>query len=731
MNSNLDENTSKTCWFVGATYGSDDQTPRFLREGIWENGYTDRYLELVKSARPGERIAIKASYTRKHGLPFDNRGRSVSIMGIKAIGVITENLGDGRTLKVRWETVEPQREWYFYTVMKMIWRVSPDAWEKEALIDFTFSGKAQDIDRFRNAPYWRDRFGDNAPSLNAFKWTNFYEAVADKLLTFRHRREELVAAIHNISTRVEGLAHLQDIFKDGSKGPLKDICPFTVMGIFNRKLKDENRKEIARELAQFLEISEEVPTGFDGVPLLNNQNSWLFAYDEHRKADDIDTLWEVFARALAFADSDDDVTKAAFMLAYDNAIVRKNVKWNLTMGLFWARPWFFLTLDGQSRLYIDKVLDMRIDTDTAKHCCSAANYLTLLDALRNRFQEDTYPVHSFPELSLAAWNFVDDKHIAIDDNEDDTAKAAAESERERIYTVDNIVEEGCFLEAAAIEKMLIQLRRKKNIILQGPPGTGKTWLAKRLAYALMGQKAGERIRAVQFHPNLSYEDFVRGWRPVSDKEGKGTLALVDGLFLEMIDIARKPENTKNEYVVVIEEINRGNPAQIFGEMLTLLEADKRTPNEALELSYRRADSERIYIPANLYVIGTMNIADRSLALVDLALRRRFAFINLQPLLGERWRRWVNQEFKLDENILLDIERRIIQLNTKITEDTSLGAQFQIGHSYVTPPLGANINDAKAWFRQIVENEIIPLLEEYWFDAPGKIREAENILLKGF
>jgi len=240
MNSNLDENTAKTCWFVGATYGSDDQTPRFLREGIWENGYTDRYLELVKSARPGECIAIKASYTRKHGLPFDNRGRSVSIMGIKAIGVITENPGDGRTLKVRWETVEPQREWYFYTLMKMIWRVSPDAWEKEALIDFTFSGKAQDIDRFRNAPYWRDRFGDNAPSLNAFKWTNFYEAVADKLLTFRHRREDLVAAIHKIFAK-KGMAPLLDKFKDGSKGPLKDICPFTVMGIFNRNLTDENR----------------------------------------------------------------------------------------------------------------------------------------------------------------------------------------------------------------------------------------------------------------------------------------------------------------------------------------------------------------------------------------------------------------------------------------------------------------------------------------------------------
>lgn len=270
MNIHPEENTSEICWFVGATYGNDDQSPRFLQEGIWENGYPDKYLELVKSARPGERIAIKASYTRKHGLPFDNRGKSVSIMAIKAIGVITENPGDGRTLKVRWEAVNPPREWYFYTVMKMIWRVSPDEWEKEALIDFTFSGKAQDIDRFRNAPYWRDRFGDKAAAQTRFKWTNFYEAIADKLLAFRHRREELIANIHDIAAKVKGMSHLQDNFKDGSKGPLKDICPFTVMGIFNRKLTDENRKEVAAELAQFLGVTEDIPITFDGVPLLNN-----------------------------------------------------------------------------------------------------------------------------------------------------------------------------------------------------------------------------------------------------------------------------------------------------------------------------------------------------------------------------------------------------------------------------------------------------------------------------
>ena len=129
----------------------------------------------------------------------------------------------------------------------------------------------------------------------------------------------------------------------------------------------------------------------------------------------------------------------------------------------------------------------------------------------------------------------------------------------------------------------------------------------------------DQLKAVQFHPNLSYEDFVRGWRP----SGEGKLALIDGPFMEAINIAK---NSSTPYVVVIEEINRGNPAQIFGEMLTLLEADKRNSDEGLELSYRKSDDERVYIPENLYVIGTMNIADRSLALVDLALRRRFAFI---------------------------------------------------------------------------------------------------------
>ena len=189
------------------------------------------------------------------------------------------------------------------------------------------------------------------------------------------------------------------------------------------------------------------------------------------------------------------------------------------------------------------------------------------------------------------------------------------------YGVQQIIDEGCFASLQEIQGMIERLKSKKNIILQGPPGTGKTWLAKRLGYALIGEKNLDQLKPVQFHPNLSYEDFVRGWRP----SGEGKLSLIDGPFMEAIN---KAKSSSVPYVVVIEEINRGNPAQIFGEMLTLLESNKRNADEGLELSYRKSDDERVYIPENLYVIGTMNIADRSLALVDLALRRRFAFIDL-------------------------------------------------------------------------------------------------------
>ena len=457
---------ARPAWFVGASFagGTTDQTDRFIREGVWEHGFKDRYLEDVKSIRAGDRIAIKSTYNRKHGLPFDNRGHPVAVMAIKAVGVVTNNPGDGRRITVDWTPVEPNREWYFYTYQPTVWRVVPNKYQSKSLIDFAFDEQDQNIDRFRNLPYWRDRFGDSLPS-------------------------------------------------------------------------------------------------------------------------------QVF---------------------------------------------------------------------------------------------------------------------------------------ESPYSVADIVEDGCFLERGRLEAILERWRVKKNLILQGPPGTGKTWLAKKLAYALIGGRSPRRVRPLQFHPNLSYEDFVRGWRPSGGTDGR--LDLVDGPFLTAVKDARN--EPARDFVVVIEEINRGNPAQIFGEMLTLLEADKRTPDEALALSYPRHDNERVHIPDNLYVVGTMNIADRSLALVDLALRRRFAFIDLEPVFGDPWRSWVSEQCGLDSEFLADVERRLTALNQTISDDDLLGPQFRVGHSVVTPSNETAITDPVQWFTQVVETEIGPLLDEYWFDATDRARSAKEDLLKG-
>ncbi|WP_211235225.1 McrB family protein [Gemmobacter nectariphilus] len=740
MGEKMSENahSPRSYWLVGASYNrTDDQMPRFLSEGIWENGYDDKYLDLVRSMQPGDRIAIKSSYTRKHNLPFDNRGNTVSVMAIKAIGTVTKNLNDGKRVEVTWVKQEPQREWYFYTHRGTIWRLAAGTgdWGVDGLIAFTFDGQTQDLDRWRNAPYWRERFGDG-PVAQRFLWTEFYGAVAEKLLNFRTDRKPLIEGIHKIATKVPGLSYLQDKFADGTTGPLKDICPFTAMGTFNRSMTDTNRKAIAAEMATLLGVSEPVPDTFDGIPVLNNQKSWFFGSAAKRGEGDIDALWRVFAAAAEFVGSDIPEHRAELALAYDAATRVRGVKWNITTGLYWAHPWDFATLDLPSRSYIEDRLNLPVTQAGQKKTIDAKGYLALVDNLNSRFSEDDYPVHSFPELSLASWKFGDQKD-AEPDKLDEASLAdlnEAEDQQQGViqpppalepYSVANILKDGCFLSQPEIERLLERLRTKKNLILQGPPGTGKTWIAKRLAYALIGEKDDTKIRAVQFHPNLSYEDFVRGWRPT----GEGKLALTDGVFMEAIRAASK-KSTSN-FVVVIEEINRGNPAQIFGELLTLLEAGKRTPTEALELCYPDADGKRrpVHVPENLYVIGTMNIADRSLALVDLAFRRRFAFVTLEPKLGDAWRGWVIQHCGVDPNLVPEIEQRLSDLNQKIEQD--LGAQFRIGHSYVTPNHRLELGATREWFAQVAETEIGPLLEEYWFDSPKTAKDALEKLIAGW
>ena len=713
---------ARPAWFVGAAFGggTDDKADRFIREKVWEHGFRDRWIEEVRSVHVGDRIAIKSTYTKKYGLPFDNRGHSVSVMAIKAVGVVRDNPGDGRRLAVDWTPIEPHREWYFYTYLGTVWRVTPQNYASKSLIDFTFEGQGQDIDKFRNFPYWRDRFGDNPLTEDRFSWTSFYSGFADKLLAFRHDRPALLAAIDKLPTELP--RSLKDQFADGKSGRLRDICPFTTMGTFNRGLTNDNRIKIARQLAGILgmeELDGQFLRSLAGIPTLDNRNSWFFPYERERDDDHIDALWQVFADALQYADDSNETNRASLIDSFNDSVWRRGVGRMLTVGLYWIRPHTFVSLDQSARAFIEEQLGM----DVPKGKPDGETYLNLCERLQLMFNDENLPVHSFPHMSAMAW---DPENETGWDTAPRGSQRIASPKVESPYSVEDIVEEGCFLPQDRLEMILERWQIKKNLILQGPPGTGKTWLAKKLAFALIGSRSPSRVRPLQFHPNLSYEDFVRGWRPSGNR--KRPLDLVDGPFLTAVEDA-KNEPTR-DFVVVIEEINRGNPAQIFGEMLTLLEADKRTPDEALALSYPRSGDERVHIPGNLYVVGTMNVADRSLALVDLALRRRFAFVDLEPVFGDPWLSWVSDQCGLDDEFLADVERRLTALNQTIADDDLLGPQFRVGHSVVTPSDKAVSANPIQWFTQVVETEIGPLLDEYWFDDTDRARSAKEDLLKG-
>ena len=250
------------------------------------------------------------------------------------------------------------------------------------------------------------------------------------------------------------------------------------------------------------------------------------------------------------------------------------------------------------------------------------------------------------------------------------------------------------------------LKTKKNIILQGAPGVGKTFVAKRLAYSMMGIKDVSRVKLVQFHQSYSYEDFIEGYRP----SGAG-FELVKGAFYSFCKKAAEDE--ENDYFFIIDEINRGNLSKICGELFMLIESDKR--GSELQLLYSR---ELFYVPRNVHIIGMMNTADRSLAMLDYALRRRFAFVELRPAFDSDG--FLEYCAGLDNPKFKDLVRVVKSLNLAISEDESLGEGFCIGHSYFCNMKPENCTDVA--LASIVDYELVPMLKEYWFDEPGKVRE---------
>lgn len=463
----------KDYWLVGA-YWSDrdppDQTERLLEEGIWQNGYEDRYLDVVKSMKAGDKIAIKAAATQRKNLPFDSQGKTVSRMTIKAIGTIVANRNDGRTIEVEWEPFEP-KDWYFYTHQQTIWHLQ------------------------RGPDY---KYGHYSERLINFIW----------------------------------------------KGEPQDYAWFL--------------------------------------------KKWY---------------------------AEGEVTKST---------------------------------DGG---------DQKIVTATP-------------------------------------------------------------------FGVEDMIAAGVFLTEKDLLQMIDRLTTKKNLILQGAPGVGKTFVARMLAYALMAEKDDQRLRFVQFHQSYSYEDFVRGYRPLLDQGS--TFALQDAVFYKFCKQAEADPDRK--YVFIIDEINRGNLSMIFGELLMLLEGDKRGTAHAVELMYHKPGESQFSVPSNLYILGLMNLADRSLAVVDYALRRRFAFITLTPQYeSPLFRKWVSDR-GMKASLVDLIVQRIGALNKDIRDEVLLGDNYQIGHSFFCPRGDDFSALDRTWYDRIVDTEIAPLLKEYWFDNAKRANDAKDKLL---
>ncbi|PYG84909.1 5-methylcytosine-specific restriction protein B [Ruminiclostridium sufflavum DSM 19573] len=816
---------------------------------------------------------------------------------------------------------------------------------------------------------------ENNNSNTAFAWTTFYSEFADKLLLFKNNRTQLLLGIKD---SYDSLGMKFPFVDNGEL--LDDICPFTVFGCFNKGITNDNRIALMKSIGSKLCVKSEVPTEFDGIPVLNNLKAWFFGYKKDRNSDDISNLWNLFEAAIAYADNPSDVTRNAFIVDYDKVRKQISIKWNITMGLYWIRPYSYLNLDERNRSFLtedsssyakevhnitnfkqvptaqmylniislcktffkreginfknfpelsciawkstsieptskkistasflkwfnpivnaikklggsgtpeqvrnqiisdlnlpDKIInETRGKTGTKKfdnEIAFARNYLAYEDFIdksirgiwkltekgmtapineeiaseifykwmeinkqkrtdtdesfivaRNeikywlyapgessRFWDEFYTNnimgigwddmgdleqykskdsmktkmkelygedYSYMNQALATWQFVNEMQIGdivyvkkgihkiigrgvvesdyIYDpsrNEythtrkmnwthngewDHPGKAAMKTLTDITYYTDYVQKletlfasddtevelpekkevrypdytdadflNEVFIDADRYESLVKLIKVKMNIILQGAPGVGKTFTAKRLAFSIMGKCDTSRVMMVQFHQSYSYEDFIMGYRPT--KEG---FDLSCGPFYDFCKTAQ--DDNERDYFFIIDEINRGNLSKIFGELLMLIETDKR--GEKLRLLY---SNELFSVPKNVHIIGMMNTADRSLAMIDYALRRRFAFFELEPAFdSEGFKAILNEKSYPKFTALVE---QIKALNEVISKDESLGDGFRIGHSYLCTK--EEITDE--WLLSVINYELIPLLNEYWFEDQSKIEQ---------
>lgn len=517
-----------------------------------------------------------------------------------------------------------------------------------------------------------------------FSWVGFYTELAHKLLAYRHNRQTLSLVVPEIYRLADlPMPRLE------TDNRLTDMDPFTVFALFNKSsFSNANRLKVIQAIAQLFDISASTPTDFLGIPTVNNMNATFYQFKDAREPGSIDKPWDLLEAALAYAEQNTPENREQFARCFDVVMQQKGIATSkLTMALYWVAPDHYLNLDSRNRWYIYESGEMSADfvrtlpPDPDKHV-TAEQYLAINDGVYHFLKDNNFKLKDFKELSAEAFR------CAKEENDrrktlklDSSAKAEISSEgtpEETIaenapsiaanppYESSDFLSD-VFLEEEDYWRLVSLLERKKNIILQGAPGVGKTYAAKRLAYSMIGKKDPVRVTLVQFHQSYSYEDFVMGYRPTEHG-----FELHRGVFYNLCKTAESdPDNT---YFLVIDEINRGNLSKIFGELFMLIEDDKR--GLELQLLY---SGEEFSIPRNLYIIGIMNTADRSLAMLDYALRRRFAFFEMKP--GFDSAGFKNYQDELDSEQFNKLIACAKSLNDAIAADESLGSGFCIGHSY--------------------------------------------------